>query len=171
MSKAVMISVHPGWCSLIATGKKTLEVRKTCPKIPTPFKCYIYATKAHPHWYDFGRKMNLDGKVIGEFVCDSILPFDVPYPAFRDEMDKNILQESCVTYGALHRYAWHDCLFGWHISDLTIYEEPKTLSDFRRPCNHKNDCCTCQRWTRDKLDCRSILTRPPQSWCYVEEIE
>ena len=43
--KSVLISIRPMWCELIASGKKTIEVRKTRPKIETPFKCYIYCTK------------------------------------------------------------------------------------------------------------------------------
>lgn len=42
--KAVLISIRPKWCELIATGQKTVEVRKTRPKLETPFKCYIYKT-------------------------------------------------------------------------------------------------------------------------------
>lgn len=69
--KSVMISIRPKWCELIASGKKTVEVRKTVPKIETPFKCYIYQTVN-------GRINSVDvlennlGKVIGEFVCDFI---------------------------------------------------------------------------------------------------
>ncbi len=44
MSKAVMLSVRPKWCEKIASGEKTIEVRKTRPKLETPFKCYIYCT-------------------------------------------------------------------------------------------------------------------------------
>ena len=78
---AVLISIHPKWCELIASGKKTVEVRKTKPKIATPFKVYIYCTKPNtgstedrfyiylpPH--DTPKQVN--GKVIGEFVCDKI---------------------------------------------------------------------------------------------------
>ena len=42
MSKAVLISIRPKWCEKIASGEKTIEVRKTRPKLQTPFKCYIY---------------------------------------------------------------------------------------------------------------------------------
>ena len=44
--KAVLISIHPEWCEKIASGEKTLEVRKNRPKLETPFKCYIYRTKS-----------------------------------------------------------------------------------------------------------------------------
>ena len=45
MSKAVMLSIRPKWCEKIASGEKTIEVRKTRPKLETPFKCYIYETQ------------------------------------------------------------------------------------------------------------------------------
>lgn len=44
MSKAVMLSIRPKWVEKIANGEKTIEVRKTKPKLDTPFKCYIYCT-------------------------------------------------------------------------------------------------------------------------------
>ena len=46
MKKAVLISIRPEWCDLIVRGKKTIEVRKTRPKLETPFTAYIYCTKA-----------------------------------------------------------------------------------------------------------------------------
>ena len=42
--KSVLISIKPKYCELIANGKKIIDVRKTRPKIETPFKCYIYCT-------------------------------------------------------------------------------------------------------------------------------
>lgn len=58
MSKAVLISIRPEWCEKIINGRKNIEVRKTRPKMDTPFKCYIYRS--------------VQGGVIGEFVCDDI---------------------------------------------------------------------------------------------------
>lgn len=43
--KSVLISIRPQWCKLIASGKKTIEVRKSAPKLETPFKVYVYCTK------------------------------------------------------------------------------------------------------------------------------
>lgn len=51
--KSVMISIKPKWCELIASGQKTIEVRKTAPKCDVPFKCYIYCTKEH----DIGERL------------------------------------------------------------------------------------------------------------------
>ena len=46
--KAVLISIQPKWGELIASGKKTVEIRKTKPKLETPFKVYIYCTQNTP---------------------------------------------------------------------------------------------------------------------------
>ena len=89
--KSVLISIQPQWCKLIASGKKTVEVRKTKPKLETPFKCYIYCTSSNVHeclmQNESGVKLIhcinyktaipcggeiANGKVIGEFVCDRI---------------------------------------------------------------------------------------------------
>ena len=43
--KAVLMSIHPKWCEKIFNGEKTIEVRKTAPKLETPFKVYVYQTK------------------------------------------------------------------------------------------------------------------------------
>lgn len=42
--KSVLISIRPKWCEKIASGDKTIEVRKTRPKLEPPFRCYIYCT-------------------------------------------------------------------------------------------------------------------------------
>lgn len=169
--KSVLISIQPKWCELIASGEKTLEVRKTRPKLETPFKCYIYATKVKPGWFDLAKKERFDGKVIGEFACDNIRRFYVPYPAFQKELDKRIMDESCCTYYQLHRYAYHDAIYGWHISNLVIYETPKKLSDFKK----YNRTCYYDHFglaTPKCKDCKGCqVDRPPQSWCYVETLE
>lgn len=205
MDKAVLMSIQPKWCELIASGKKTVEVRKTRPKIETPFKVYIYCTnnggslhigcgmygKGHNLYY---HKSNIakndlsciNGKVIGEFVCDNIKAFDVPYPAFQDQMDKTIIEKSCIKYYDLHRYAWHDCLYAWHISDLVIYDKPRELSEFKHECKYADSvtskyCDGCDYYYTESnesigfysectCDCLLPMRRPPQSWCYVEEV-
>ena len=94
MSKSVLISIKPQWCELIASGKKTVEVRKTRPKLETPFKVYIYCTKDEPLYHsgekfwckaagDFG-----NGKVIGEFVCDEITEYEGEF--WDDETQESI---------------------------------------------------------------------------------
>lgn len=158
MNKAVMISTQPKWCKLIANGKKTIEVRKTKPKLETPFKCYIYETLGKLGKEVCWRVWEYDGKgkVIGEFVCDDIdelheyelIPQGKSYLYEKARLDL-FFEQSCMSYGQLSEYRkslpYYRPLYGWHISNLVIYDEPKELSEFG-------------------------LTRPFQSWGYVEEV-
>ena len=162
MDKAVMISIRPKWVEKIARGEKTVEVRKTRPKLETPFKCYIYCTKGQtpvlvalqnledsPVIMTCGTGTRrypvedatwarlLNGTVCGEFTCDSIEAHDLPYPAYQSEVPSALLENSCLSYTDLHRYIGSGGRFyGWHIADLKIYDEPKELSDFKA-----NDAC------------------------------
>lgn len=173
--KAVLLSIKPEFCELIASGKKTIEVRKSEPKLKTPFKCYIYETKAINH-----QKILVDldgnlptiyakgsGKVIGEFVCDRIVKAECgQYCRFLSVLYTQILPQE------LFNYANYKPVYGWHISDLKIYDKPKELSEFtkyNRHCEYDNmpflrpnDCNQC-------VGCR--IEKPPQSWGYVEEQE
>ena len=176
MSKAVLISIRPKWCELIASGKKTIEVRKTAPKIETPFKCYIYCTKPSFEYEDFialknGRFIYGGGRVIGEFTCDRIFPITVegngPFSEKRgdgyseDYSSKGFYD--CLTDKEFDAYLNWKHGYGWHISDLVIYDAPKKLSDFRlyytsAVIEHGLPMPTHE------------IRRPPQSWCYVEEV-
>jgi len=183
--KAVLISIQPKWCELIASGKKTIEVRKTRPKIETPFKCYIYATK--PKTYSHPARIYNSfimpesgecgsGKVIGEFVCDDII---VDERGENADVFSKYAQLSLVEQ---KKYGANKPLFGWHITDLKIYDKPKELGEFSSyGCKIVGDCCInydCPNcidngWMQPP-DCKidgCYLTRPPQSWCYVEELE
>lgn len=172
MSKSVLISIQPKWCELIASGKKTVEVRKSKPKLDVPFKCYIYCSKDEP-LYRSGVKFCCNngefgnGKVIGEFVCDEIQTIhkdDFSAYGIYDCSDDDVIA-SCMQEGLLWDYGQGKDLYFWHISKLKIYDEPKELDELRKPieCHRgiaRENCKGC--W-----DCE--ITRPPQSWCYVEE--
>lgn len=175
MSKAVLISIQPEWCKLIVNGKKTVEVRKTRPKIDTPFKCYIYCTKGKAFWlFDerFETEEKGNGKVVGEFVCNKIHMLDVPYPAYRDQFNTELAQKALVDYWMCHRYSRSGAtLYCWHISDLLIYDQPRELETFKK---RERNCFYAHLGLakRDCSDCRSpecMVHRPPQSWCYVED--
>lgn len=172
--KSVLISVQPKWCQLIASGKKTVEVRKTRPKIDAPFKCYIYMTKAKetgylsewltayetPHGIENGKQ-----KVIGEFLCDSIIT--------DKSFGHNVLfkTEACMSDADISAYCLNKEMYCWHISDLVIYDKPKGLHHFFKPCGNCDKKGT-RRCTEELTDCRArVIERPPQSWCYVEEGE
>lgn len=226
--KSVLISTQPKWCDKIGheigtdkNGKtiyeKTIEVRKTKPSIPTPFKCYIYCTKAKSQgrYSDYeGAYENSEGKivyaqrhVIGEFICDKVdeykfhnglinfnsmgLPSGVygSYLIFEDDY-----KSMCLSYDEVKNYGKGKTLYGWHISQLEIYDKPKTLGQFYK-CGAKSfeelcdtgEICEyckysshglylcegkfCDETYEVYLDDNFTLFRPPQSWCYVQELE
>lgn len=138
--KAVMLSIRPEWCEKIAQGRKTMELRKSKPKLELPFKCFIYCTKHRPELTQsaFSEEIS-NGRVVGEFVCDAVLS--------HCEMANADLAEqmSCVRREKIREYSDGKEVFGWHISNLEIYETPENLGTFG-------------------------MSRPPQSWCYVEGI-
>lgn len=172
--KSVLISIQPKWCELIAIGKKTVEVRKTRPKIETPFKCYIYETKTKDYYSVFHDKTM--GKVIGEFICNDIKRIhclSIEKEALCSIADGNgdseYYENSCVSYKVAYEYLRNaKKAYGWHISDLVIYDKPKELSDFHRHDNTYDNAFGYVFVDRNK---QIPLSRPPQSWCYVEEYE
>lgn len=194
MSKAVLISIRPKWCEKIANGEKNIEVRKTKPKLDPPFKCYIYCTlPKYPHEdfiaTDYPRPQFYGGgKVIGEFTCDRIyeirkrgIPenFDYCYLSLNEwgnddiETEIRAISASCVSKEELNAYgAKAPLLYGWHISDLHIYDTPKELSEFKTLCRVDADCCACPYYNYTKMDCDGrVIGRPPQSWCYVDDVQ
>lgn len=168
MKKAVLISIRPEWCQKIASGEKTIEVRKTRPKLDTPFKCYIYCTNIRPFlvwgdvfrgdWFtEFTRISGysraeadkiwdvFNGHIAGEFTCDRIYaPDDV-------EKQACLAREEIVNYLKGTGY-------GWHITGLKIYDKPRELGEF-----------TGLRTEENGFELRT-LECPPQSWCYVTEL-
>lgn len=184
--KTVLISIKPNWCKLIWSGMKTVEVRKTRPKLETPFKVYIYCTGAGVWWQRFPKTglQRMEERVIGTFVCDkidklvhvgtmmdiNILTLDGWYkPA------DALLQAACLTETQAKKYLKGGDGYGWHISDLKIWDEPARLKNFwgMKPCRHGGDCCTCLQWDNMKEECCAsrYISRPPQSWCYMEDGE
>lgn len=169
MSKAVMLSIRPRWVQKIANGEKTIEVRKTRPKLDIPFKCYIYCTQSGVALGAWGKH----GKVIGEFTCDRIFPINV----FDNGSIQNWLFEhmerSCLTYEELAGYIGNgETGYGWHISDLRIYDQPREFTEFRKSCPNDLYCEDCAMYSNNNGICNNgalPLRRPPQSWCYVEE--
>ena len=147
MKQAVMVSINPWWVRLIAEGRKTVEVRKKKPMLETPFKVYIYETK----------KGIGHGKVVGEFVCDGVVrikweSFDIPgesdgYYSWIDADDEWVWEldrKACLTYAELVEYLGEKGGYGWHVSNLKMYDKPKSVTEFG-------------------------VNRPPQSWRYILE--
>ena len=175
MAKAVLISIRPEWVEKIARGEKTVEVRKTRPKLEAPFKCYVYRTKGTvPHIIN-GKwvQMEVGGTIIAEFTCDRVETIKAatePYGIY--DVDDDFVAQTRLVDGAVWDYGKGATLYGWHISKLEIYDTPKPLSEFKGLCKIEADCGCCHYYNYTKMDCDGrTIKRPPQSWCYVEELK
>ena len=146
--KSVLISIQPIWCELIANGKKTVEVRKTKPKLETPFKVYIYCTqdKKFNFCTDNGEQYTHigNGKVIGEFICDyfyGICQFGFGIAIYDEQKSiiepQDLLNWSCLTEEQLIDYFDNGDGYAWHISNLVIYDKPRELGEFKKECKLK----------------------------------
>ena len=199
MMKSVLIAIRPQLVEKIASGEKTIEVRKTAPK-EVPFKAYIYCCKAKPYLYKEANppfELFLDSelykgngyddrlfsdRVIGEFICDKVEIVNAKCSDYGiDLFYHDCLTNGCLTEREIEKYfnvpedrdlrAMKGNGYVWNISDLKIYDKPKELSEFRKPCDRFLDCCTCRRLVRNEyMSCDNKINRPPLSWCYVEEL-
>ena len=170
-----MISIQPKWVEKIASGEKTIEVRRTRPKLEVPFKAYIYESRNGGHrckhcnekdsCYSYAPKnvgcYNGRGKVIGEFICKNASELDYVY-----YWNNGYEFETCLTYRQVADYGKGKTLYGWHISDLKIYDKPEELSEFYT----KKKCNSCKKSGYESTacmydeDCKvpMSITRAPQ---------
>ena len=186
--KSVLIAIRPQGAEKIAKGIKTIEVRKTAPK-EVPFKAYIYCTKEKKQddiiWAGiFGDRGKWNGRVIGEFICDRIEMVNAKCSDYGiDLFYHDCLTNGCLTEREIEKYfnvpedrdlrSMKGNGYVWNISDLKIYDTPKELSEFSRPCSYSGLCFSCKRTSFKKdgnLLCNTKITRPPQSWMYVEDL-
>ena len=192
--KSILISIKPEWCEHIANHRKVFEIRKSRPKVDNVFKCYIYCTNDKKLFLDsdcnnkfwteknYGGSHYYNGKVVGEFVCDYIEEhtiYSLTEQFGHINRKRRLLELSCLSWEELTKYIGtyrSDKCYAWHISNLKIYDKPKELSEFGNLC--RKDCLrlgkgkSCEFLSTDGTPCNRIipLTRPPQSWCYVESL-
>lgn len=179
---------------------------KTVPKFDLPFKGYICCTNAKPYLYREANppfKLFLDsdlyegngyddrlfsGKVIGDFICDEIIEWQYDsghqyYVEYPDDCTSYFPYLKChseatgLKCSEIEKLGKGKPLYGLHISDLKIYDKPKELSEFERPCTYKGICYSCERFRPNGIPlpapygfCETKITRAPQGWCYVEEL-
>lgn len=180
--KSILLSIRPKYVELIASGQKTIEVRKTAPQLQVPFKAYIYATKAKKFykcgavstsdellwlangkvemgdgfkfWADGDEYQCLNGRIIGEFICDKIDKYTFSHYEAEYRVTHVEQNAMCLNQPELIHYGKGEMLYGWHISDLKLYDKPKELSEFGKVgFGHEVP-----------------LKRPPQSWMYIEDL-
>ena len=179
--KSVLISIRPQWCEKIANGDKTIEVRKSRPKLETPFKCYIYCTapkkfyKISEHMATSSEYLHLcngkvtmsDGfeffgradykvlnrKVIGEFVCDDIYQYSTGSIDGQTISREEMQSQSCLTYNELFKYETSAEPKENCIYLMGLYGwHISALQIYEKPINISD----------------FGLKRAPQSWCYDE---
>lgn len=172
----ILASIKPYYYYLIAEEKKKIEVRKTALK-NLPQDIAFYMSKDEKSFAkipkEFQEKYRKHfGKIGMRVVCDKVM-FLTPLGLRGFEMREEILKSICLTNDDLNAYGGFKTLYGWHISDLKIYDKPKQLREFCIPC--KTNCEDCKKplfydcWKeKGKI---KVVNRPPQSYMFVEEVE
>ena len=164
--KAVMLSLRPQWCEKIFNERKSIEVRKSRPSLDMPFKVYVYQTKHKGGKAIVSEVLNSvygGGKVIGSFVCDRITCCQAYYGESGEKHLTNLFGDE-VKSACLTEHEMFDYIVGkdkkegtgwlWHITEPKLFDKPRELSEFMLGGG----------WIAGRFP----ITRPPQSWCYVE---
>ena len=205
MNKALLMSINPYQCLNIANNKQSIIPTKIKPKLTFPFKVYIYCTNGKPILgrclldnslketpetdfdnYNRDTLFRANGKVIGDFVCDTIIT-DKTFGH-----DALFNEAACMTDAETASYCINNETYGLHISHLKIYDRPKALCELHtvdkdavRRCGHRHQSyCSamcnsgyikngfyCDRTADWCTQCTTKpITKAPSFWCYVEEL-
>lgn len=200
--KAIILSVKPKCIEKILNCEKTIEIRRVAPKIKEPLKVYIYCTKGKPLFrsngdYDEGhfeeyvcdkryfdyykyceqieKKDFLNGKIVGEFVCDKIYEIITHNDGYvvnqYEYRDCEYVEKSCLTFEQINKYLGNKNGYALHISQLKIYGKPKELSEFDYGCPFNvtycdSGKCKCQKATSvcSKINKKVVA---PKNYCFV----
>lgn len=181
----ILASIKPYYYYLIAEGIKKIEVRTSALK-NLPQDIAFYMSKDEKSFAkipkEFQEKYRKHfGKVGMRVVCDKVerLEYQEKYlqgitsqTAIKYFSDK--IKSTALSVDELMNYGKNKPLYGWHISDLKIYDRPRELSEFRKSGFmteeewlfnlYPNTHCHYDAWAK-----KFEITRPPQSWQYVEE--
>lgn len=189
----VLASLKPYYYYLIGERKKTIEIRKSDLK-NLPQDVLFYMSKDEKSFEkipkEFQEKYRKHfGKVGIEFTCDRIEMVNAKCSDYGiDLFYHDCFTKGCLTEREIEEYfnipedkdlrVMKGNGYGWHISNLKVYGEPKKLSEFYRPCSYKGICYSCNRFRpngtpNDKPNdfCDGAITRPPQSYMFVKEVE
>lgn len=131
--KAVLKSIKPYFAYLLIKGLKSLELSKTQPQDEDfSGQVFIYFTKDKKSFNKIPKDereifKKYIGKICGCFTCDRIL-IDKTFGH-----DPNFIGQANLSQIEAAWYCTQNPIYGWHISDLKIYDEPKVLSEFVVP--------------------------------------
>lgn len=143
MRKAILMSIKPKNGKKILSGEKNIEMRKNAPADVE----FIYGTERTVYLCFSGT-----GMVMGEFRLEGV----------RTSKDGTEFAEAaCLTPEEIEEYGpGRDGLYrGWRVKEPKKFDTPIPLSEFTR-VDYKH--IPISRWK---------MERPPQSWCYVEELQ
>lgn len=131
----------------------------------------------NPHLASKHVSFGMHGKVVGEFVCDKVIEYGYDVIACaKFEVNGAYVKEenrynagACLSAEEMYEYSKGKSLCGLHITKVKLYDKPKALSEFRKPdVWYKTETGNTSTLVHET---GTAITRPPQSWCYVEEIE
>lgn len=154
-----------------------------------PETVVIAADPEYHDWIDLKTDPIMNGMVVGEFICDRILEIPMlenEYGTY--DISDDDLELSCLKQRDLWDYGSGQTLYGWHVSDLIVYQQPKSLQSLLKPCQSAmRNCVGCQYSqpipvanngslvSVPKSSCNTICTNriqvAPQSWGYVQKQE
>ena len=178
---SVLRSIKPYWFYLICEMIKKIEIGKGMPKSEKWNKAVeLYCSKdiksfnRIPKEYQ-DRYIKYLGKVGARFVCEKVTEYSFSNLEAEYRITDIDISKTCLNQSELIKYGKSEPLYGWHISELKIYDEPRDLSDFKRegymteeewlfslyPHTH----CHYAAWAK-----RFEIKGPPQSWFYVNEL-
>ena len=180
--KKILMSIKPHWAEKIFTNIKIIEVRKTAPKIDTPFEVLVYETKGKTKYWSQPLPIPYtegSGKVIGSFVCDRIDKYTFSNYEARYRINDVDIAKTCLTHPELIAYGKGKPIYGWHITEPKLFDKPRDITEFALYGRCAEDCDEydiCARDSEDgRMSCkyfkRTFLERPPQSYCFVETDE
>lgn len=181
----ILASLKPYYYYLIGERKKTIEVRKMALK-NLPQDIAFYMSKDEKSFAkipkEFQEKYRKHfGKVGMRVVCDKVirtcgwrLRGDTQQCAKRTVAETELPKLACLTIDEIVDYAGSENreVVGWHISDLKIYDKPKPIMQFYKPCPIKiKNCPVCEFYSTYTGCCMNNIDRPPQSYMFVEELK
>ena len=171
-------------------GKNDLRIfnESVCKRFNIP-KTRTYSASEQKGYTRFigDESQSVNGKVVAEFTLNGVVKFDVKSIMFLGKQQE-LMQKSKLGGLSLRKYLGNGIGYAWHIDNLKIYDKPKELCEFRKdldcddyPCNKNRDCkynyydtsegCWACGIDFDGTNCiYKQIKRPPQSWCYVEDL-
>lgn len=165
---------------------------KTAVK-PAPSKWYIYCTNGYVLYdlrnedylelknnftLDITHKSNkylssnppmLNRRVVAEFTlneisCSPSIRYKANGAFYQyNKVSDEVLKKSCLTQEQILNYTNGEDLYALHIEGLKIYDKSKELNEFSSISKRMKG--------KESRFTSHLLQRPPQSWCYVENLE